>query len=188
MWLSGKSSWQDWKVFSWKCLHFCTVSREKSMEHKSIESTSSEERVWELLISSINFSCFLFTSICVFHAKISLLKWSAADWSCARIVFGWLDKPSLWNRSMTSDLQHPAVKRVLFLYIKLDRGSHVFRNADSVKACLFWRYFAPTLLVAVTMACVTGIRSLASSKKSSVLKCFQFKGSPSYFAIDFPLL
>ena len=31
----------------------------------------------------------------------------------------------------------------------------------------------PTLLVAVTMACVTGIRSLASSKKSSVLKCFK---------------
>ena len=45
-------------------------------------------------------------------------------------------------RYLSSDLQHPAVKRVLLLWIKLERGGHVLRIADSTKAlawlCLCW--------------------------------------------------
>ena len=46
-------------------------------------------------------------------------------------------------RYLSSDLQHPAVKRVFLLQMKLERGSHVLRIADSTKAlawlclCLF---------------------------------------------------
>ena len=37
-------------------------------------------------------------------------------------------------RYLSSDLQHPAVKRVFLLQMKLERGSHVLRIADSTKA------------------------------------------------------
>ena len=56
---------------------------------------------------------------------------------------------------------------------------------------LVYFYFVLTLLRAVTIVCVIGIRSLASSKKSSLLICFKLKGSeglPSYFANEIALL
>ena len=37
-------------------------------------------------------------------------------------------------RYLSSDLQHPAVKRVFLLQMKLERGSRVLRIADSTKA------------------------------------------------------
>lgn len=63
----------------------------------------------------------------------------------------------------------------------------MFKIADSARTCLFTRNFTPSLLVVVTMECVMGIGSLASSKNKSALKVFNLRGSPSYLAIDFLL-
>ena len=60
--------------------------------------------------------------------------------------------------------------------IKLERGSHVLRIADRTKG------FSLTLLVAVTIAYVIGIRSLPLPIFFSLLKCLNLKRAPSYFA------